>query len=188
MIDETDRSEFYYLWTLGLPEWLRKKLWQLILGNEAGISENLFNAHLKIVEEIKIEDITSNFNFNDFRMDGTTKIRNKLHIADDPILNEIINDIIKISLKYNLEIKDNLIEESCFRDELFKIVRVFTLFRPDIAYSKQISYIAAVLRLNSDNYYSAFVNLINFIVPSVILKFLIRDEQFVKLIKLFFIF
>jgi hypothetical protein len=200
ILDEKDKNEFLYLWTLGIPDWLRKKIWMLIIGNESGITENLFNYHLQEIEDINFKDLmkslinrggVNNYSSNNQILNtyntvsltnfNTIKIKAKLHVMDDPILNEIIDNVFKISNKYALEIKEQNIESYVFMQDLFKVVRVFTLFRPDITYSKQITYISAILLLNSENFYSAFVSLINFSVPSFVMKFLTRDEIYVTI-------
>ena len=213
IIDDKDKSEFLYLWTHGIPEWLRRKLWSIVIGNESGITENLFNSHLKKIEEIDFADIMKLYESNNqeniengnhhngnanytninhyiqsYNNTGSganfnkVKIKTKLHVSNDPIFDEIINDIIKITIRLSNEIKDSGFDLNDYMSDLFKIVRVFTLFRPDITYSKQISYLSAILMLNSDNYYSAFVCLINFSIPGFIMKFLTRDEIYVYIL------
>lgn len=216
ILDDKDKSEFLYLWTHGIPDWLRKKLWSIVLGNESGITENLFNFHLKQIEPINFKDILkyleanyptnqneiaetylsngnmninnknnqifSNYNTISATNFNTFRLKTKLKLSDDPILDEIVNDIIKITKRLSNEIIEDGCELNVFMDDLFKIVRVFTLFRPDITYSKQISYLSAILLLNSDNYYSAFVCFVNFSIPGFIMKFLTRDEIYVHII------
>jgi hypothetical protein len=186
ILDDKDKSEFLFLWTLGLPQWLRKKIWYLVIGNESGVSENLFNHHLKLVENVNFEELLklagcNNINKNsNFNYPFPLKLKARLHVSEDPILNEIINDVLKISLKYFNEIRDENLEFETFVQDLFKVVRVFTLFRPDITYSKQITYISTIILLNSENYYSAFVSLANFSISSFVMKFLTRDEIYVR--------
>ena len=199
ILDDKDRSEFLFLWTHGIPDWLRKKLWPLVIGNESVITENLFNFYLKQIESINFKEILQYYQKNDLGISNKDELENgnpnlknspnfetlrkfkhKIHVSDDPIFNEIINDIYKITLRLEAEIIKNKFDVNEFMDDLFKTVRVFTLIRPDITYSKQISYLSAILLLNSDNYYSAFVCLINFAIPGFMMKFLTRDELYVK--------
>lgn len=186
ILDDKDKNEFLFLWTLGLPQWLRKKIWNLVIGNKSGVSENLFNHHLKLVENVNFEEllklagcnnINKKSNFNNYPM--PLKLKSRLQVSEEPILNAIINDVLKISLKYINEIIDENLEFDLFVQDLFKIVRVFTLFRPDITYSKQITYISTIILLNSENYYSAFVTIANFSISSFVMKFLTRDEIYV---------
>jgi len=54
------------------------------------------------------------------------------------------------------------------------------LVRTDITYCKQITYIALIFLLNTENFYSAFECLMNMIIPSFLSKFLLKDETFMK--------
>ena len=111
-------------------------------------------------------------------------IKQKELYNENPILNEIINDVIKVTNKYSSIIYENKLDLNLVKQDLYNIVRVFTLFRPDTTYSQQITYISLILLLNTENYYSAFVALVNFIVPSLVMKFLIRDETYVIIFNL----
>ena len=118
-----DKSEFLYVWTLGIPSWLRKKMWPLIIGNESGIGENLFNFHFKKVEELNFEEMNKivfeqgvknkseedNNDYKNFNYNRENKDINhiaKVILSDDLILNEILNDLIKISTKFSIQIKE----------------------------------------------------------------------------------
>jgi hypothetical protein len=98
----------------------------------------------------------------------------------EPLLNEIIIDIVNISLRFFEEIKEYLhIEIITLQSELFEIIRIFCMSRPDVTYTKQITYIAFFLYLNSENYYMAFVNLTNLVVSTHLIKFFRNEEIFV---------
>ena len=73
-----------------------------------------------------------------------------------------------------------------FAHSLFKIIRIFTLYRQDIIYSKEIAYISTIFLLNSENYYQALVNMVNFILDSPGIKFIQKNEHFIKMRTSFF--
>jgi len=200
VIEEKDRAEFFYFLSLGIPDWLRKRLWPLMIGNESSINENIFNFYLKQVEQVDFIEISTNIDekFKE-QSQKTSKSRNiylkkasthmidfeksvkkiQLNFSLEPLLNEIIIDIINISKKFNSEIVQNNIEKLTLQKELFQIIRVFCMSRPDVTYSKQITYISLFLYLNSENFYTAFVNLSNIMISSYLIKFLTNDEIFV---------
>jgi len=201
--------EFFYFFSLGVPDWLRKKLWPLLIGNESSINENIFNFYLKQVEQVDFNEILNNIEekFNEdysnkrqknniflkkakTQMIDFDKSVKKIHInfSLEPLLNEIIVDIINISRKYNNEIVMNNIEKLVLQKELFEIIRVFCMSRPDVTYSKQITYISLFLYLNSENFYTAFVNLSNIMISSYLIKFLTNDEIFVSAFSMLLIF
>lgn len=202
-IEEKDRVEFYYFFCLGIPDWLRQKLWPLMIGNESSLNENIFNFYLKQVEQVDFQEISKNIedrvkegfinrSKNDkiyFRKASIQMInfdksvkRLEINFSLEPLLNEIIIDIINISNKYPHEIENKNIEILVLQKELFDIIRVFCMSRPDVTYSKQITHISLILYLNSENYYMAYVNLSNMMISSHLIKFLANDEIFVSLI------
>ena len=63
--------------------------------------------------------------------------------------------------------------------ELFEIIRIFCMSRPDVTYTKQITYITFFIYLNSENFYMAFVNLTNLVVSTHLIKFFRNEEIFV---------
>ncbi len=46
---KANKEEILYLWTLGLPPWLRKYLWNIVIGNELEITEALFQGFIKTI-------------------------------------------------------------------------------------------------------------------------------------------
>lgn len=201
IIEEKDRAEFFYFISLGIPDWLRKKLWPLMIGNESSINENIYHFYLKQVEQVDFQEISLSIE-EKFKQEAFTNTKAKsvylkkasTHMIDfeksvkkfqmnfslEPLLNEIIIDIINISKKYSAEIELNSINKLTMHKELFDIIRVFCMSRPDVTYSKQITYISLILYLNSENFYTAFVNLSNIMISSYLIKFLTNDEIFVK--------
>jgi hypothetical protein len=216
-IEEKDKQDVAYLWFLGIPDWLRKKLWSLIITNDLDINENLFNHFLRKNEMIEFygdtavdrgnqqevtpgefdeQNLNPNLNSNNLRpnqkivgeYDGIPIIEDsepkitemRDNNVTDPLLNEIIIDVHKCYRKFEDYIKMNNLENKKFKEDLFKILRIFTNYRPDITYSRQIGYITTIFYLNSEDYYQAFVLSSNFIVHSFLTNFLNKDEIFMK--------
>jgi hypothetical protein len=183
---------------LGIPDFLRKKLWPLVIGNDLCITEPLFQHYLKQVEVV---DLTINEetvfkstagNINTNGNDPNTSNQNHFEINqnmlrypmtpnENPMMNLIIYDIHKIYRKLSNVISSLNIEEKRIKSDLFKIIRMFTLLRSDITYCKQITYISMIFLLNCETFYSAFECLMNFTIPSFISKFLLNDENFVTI-------
>lgn len=216
-LEEKDKQDVAYLWFLGIPDWLRKKLWALIISNDLDINENLFNHFLRKNEQIEFygdtavdrgnpQEVTpGEFDMEDLKSNNPRQIQNIVgefdgvpiieesepkvtqmrenNVTDnvtDPLLNEIIIDVHKCFRKFEEYIKMNNLENKKFKEDLFKILRIFTNYRPDITYSRQIGYITTILYLNSEDYYQAFVLSSNFIVHSFLTNFLNKDEIFMK--------
>ena len=201
ILEEKDKTEFYFLFSLGIPYWLRKKLWPIMIGNKSSINENIFNYYLRQVEEVDFSEISKSiqekYQKNEVNSQGKNVFFKKakaqmidfnktvkkieVNFTSEPLLNEIIIDIVNISLKFDTEIESYKIEIFTLQKELFEIIRIFCMSRPDVTYSKQITYIAFFLYLNSENYYMTFVNLSNLIVSTHLIKFLTNDEIYVKI-------
>ncbi len=177
LIDEKHRSDVIFLWILGLPDWLRKKLWPLVIGNEIQITENLFHNYLTMVELIDFSNIPKDLKKISSK-DFSSYFDMKLANVND-ILIEIVNDVLKLTRKFSEYIMRNNMEETQFKEDLFRILRVYTLYRPDFAYGKNIAYFSTILLLNCDNYYTSFVCLMNLIIPSFLSGFQLREEKYV---------
>lgn len=195
-----DQAKFFSIWSFGIPKLFRKKLWPIVIGNSSCVTENLVKYYIEQIETIDFNQFdqeynnalvnNDNDNGNGNKSKGYNSIyqREKIKYSDDIILNEILNDIIKISSKkLHLEISQENIDKIAFMSDLFKIVRVFLLYRPDVTFSKQLVYIAAIFLLNSDNYFQAFINLTNFTLSSYVIKFMKNNESFVSIIYIYHI-
>jgi hypothetical protein len=194
-VEEKDKQDMVYLWTMGIPDWLRNKLWSLVISNDLGINENLYNFYLKNIEGLRFfldqvlhtgkltpegnNEIESEF--EGIPVYENNKMENNYQTITDPLVHEIITDIHKSYKKFENYISANNIVQAQFKEDMFHLLRVFTYYRPDINYSRQIAYIATILYLNSDDYYQAFVILCNFVIPSYLMKFFRREEVFVRM-------
>ena len=182
-IEIYDKYQFFEYWELGLPKFIRKKLWPIIIGNRAGITENLVEYYSKNIEILDFRQL------NELYLDylKNKKERDEITFSEDYLMNQIINDILKITnTKYTNEILNMQMASENFAYSLFKIIRIFTLYRQDIIYSKEIAYISTIFLLNSENYYQALVNMINFVLDSPGIKFIQKNEKFIKIRTSFF--
>ena len=178
-----DKYTFFEYWELGLPKFIRKKLWPIIIGNRAGITENLVEYYSKNIETLDFKQLNALYlNYLQNKQE-----REEITFSEDYLMNQILNDILKITnTKYQLEIFNLQISPENFADSLFKIIRIFTLYRQDIIYSKEIAYISTIFLLNSENYFQALVNMVNFVLDSPGIKFIQKNEEFIKIRTSFF--
>ena len=178
-----NKYKFFEYLELGLPKFLRKKLWPIIIGNRAGITENLVEYYSKNIEILDFKQL--NTLYLDYLQNKQE--REEIKFSDDIVMNQLINDILKITnSKYQLNISNMQMSPENFAHSLFKIIRIFTLYRQDIIYSKEIAYISAIFLLNSENYFQALVNMVNFILDSPGIKFIQKNEEFIKIRSSFF--
>ena len=176
-----DKPKFFEYWRLGLPKFIRKKIWPIIIGNKGGITENLVEYYSKIVEQLDFEKLNKLYN-EYYNSSKTNYGRNEIIFSEDILMNQVINDILKIiNIKYKNEINNLNMKIENFGSSLFRIIRIFTLYRQDIIYSKEIAYISTIFLLNSENYYQALVNMVNFVLDSPGIKFIQKNEEFISI-------
>ena len=197
ILNEKDKSDFVFFFTnYGIPNWLRKSLYIILIKNSLNVSEILFDKFLKKVEPLELEWNEMKQSFECMMPDSVLEVgkeeayksnsQEKNSIIDTNsnsfILREIITDIEKSFKKFRIQIFYAKFSEKQFKLELFKILRVFTLERADIPYFKNLAYMAILFLLNSENYYKAYLLLVNFICfhSDFLLKYQIRDELFIK--------
>ena len=162
-------GEFAYVLYFGIPKWARQKIWFILLRNICGINENLFDFYLTKIEKVNFYEADKRYH-----LDVNTSI------CPDYTLNKMIIDIIKVKDYYIDQIVSEKMDEIVVMRDLFKIVRIFKIYRPDILYNKYISYMSMLFLLNQEDYYNSFINLVNLIFPRFILKFLLRDEETIQ--------
>ena len=176
-IEIYDKYKFFEILEMGLPKFIRKKLWPIIIGNRAGISENLVKYYSKYTEDLDFKKL--NKLYTEYL---EHKNNQEIKFSDDILMHQIINDVLKITNnKFNIEINHMQISPETCALYLFKIIRIFTLYRQDIIYSKEIAYISIIFLLNSENYFQALVNMINFVIDSPGIKFIQKNEDFINI-------
>ena len=177
-IEIYDKNKFFEYWELGLPKFIRKKLWTIIIGNRAGISENLVEYYSKYTENLDFKELNKLY-LDYFK---NKKDIEEIKFSEEILMNQILNDVLKIiNIKYNIQIFNMRLTPEEAALYLFKIIRIFTLYRQDIIYTKEIAYISIIFLLNSENYFQALVNMINFIIDSPGIKFIQKNEDFIKI-------
>ena len=170
------KKELFYIYENGIPKNIRKTIWSFFIGNKISFSEELFIIYLNKFEPIDFIQIIEQYNSN-----------HQIKFSNDQVVNKIIFDIIKLEEKYyeQFEICNQL--SFNIMSDLYKIIRVFYLYRPDIIYNENILLIAMMFLLNGENCYNSFVNLINFIFTNYIGKFILKDKFFISNFETFFI-
>ena len=180
-----DKKNFFFVYSYGIPQSLRPKIWQILIGNKASISTTLLREYEKKIENLDKENfIQLNKEYNNFINNKSSK-NEFLSFSEDALLNEILIDILRV---VNVKFKDIILsknnnDENCLNDyalNLFKLVRIFVYYRNDITYSKNIVYITLIFLLNSEDYSIAFIEMYNFIVQSCIAKFLNLEQSFIE--------
>ena len=172
-IIKSNHQEILYLWTLGLPIWLRKYLWNIVIGNELSISEKLFIGYQEgIFNESKLNNVIPIYDSN------RDLISESLENNKEDLINELREHINTYYKKYEANIKSE--NKNNFKSDIYLIVRCFCNYRQDVLYTKEITELAIMIYLNTDNNYDAFRILCNFIIPSYLFNFIQNDISSIK--------
>ena len=168
------KQELFYIYENGIPKKLRNKIWSFLIGNKCGITKDLFNYYLKKIEQVDFIELGKNYVKNQ-----------KIKINNDESINKLINDILNIGNLFNKEIINCNLVIFKVMDDLYKIIRVFFLYRPDIIYNENILFITMIFLLNGENCYNSFCNLVNLIFQNYLGKFYLKDNFYISNFELF---
>ena len=167
-----DYNEFLFLYKIGIPQPVRNILWDSLIDNVCGITKDIYDYYYEDIKDINFEEKKKKI--NEYNEDN-------IYINEDEELNnKIINDIVKLE---DLFINELYILEKSTSDILskaFKFMHIFLLMRKDIPYNKNIINYAIIFNLVFNDPYICFKNLFNFICSSYIIKYLIKDESYIK--------
>ena len=120
-------DEFIYFYNFGLPSKLRGKIWSLLIGNPLGITQKLYNIYKKQISSIDFEKVINEFEKNKNLEQTLSEINEDIY-NDKLLINQIILDILSIKDKYLIKYT---ISPFIILSEVYTIVRVFFLMRPD---------------------------------------------------------
>ena len=155
---DLELNEYYFLCNLGLPFSLRKKIYQIIIGNPCYVTNELYNSlKLKITDsKLNFEDLEKKYKSNK----GKSKFYN-----ENSNLNEIIKDIFEVNNNiFIIDLKklNPNINKYSFMKSVYLIVKAFFLFRQDISYNKIIIEFIYLFLIINDSEEEAFISTINF--------------------------
>ena len=163
---ELDYNEFFTIYYLGLPNHIRNKIWQILIGNPCAIFINAYDLAKKQVPTI---------NFSELDLNNPT---NK-NYCQDYMSNKIINEIIKSKDLFITDENNKNEDGTLIIESVYNIARGFFIFRPDIPYNKSIISIIFLFKNIFEKDEKVFCNLINVICSNEI-KIFIGDEIEIK--------
>ena len=168
-------SDFYTLYNLGLPFFVRRKIWKFLIGNPCNISKILYDAYVSQVETVNFDTIDIKYH------EDVNEV-----FSCDYIINQMIVDIIKIKDLFLCELITRKLEQNVVMLEAYKIIRTFFMIRNDLNYNKNIIPLIFIFLILGENEFNTFSNIYNLICGTNTIKYLLGDEQFVKRSVLFF--
>ena len=168
--------DFFILYNLGLPSFIRPKLWKFLIGNPSNISKKLYDSYVAEVEIVNFESIDTKYH------EDINEV-----FSCDYIINQMIIDIIKIKDLFLCELLSSKTEQNKAMLNAYRITRTFFALRNDLTYNKNIIPLIFIFLILGEDEFSTFSNIYNLICGTNIIKYLLGDEHFIKNSILFFI-
>ena len=166
-----DYNEFLFLYKIGLPHPCRHILWNSLIENSCGTTKDIYEYYSQEIDYIDFNTKRNEYNDNKGNFISTDK---------DDLINRIIIDILKTEDLFinELYILKNGKSETLY--QIYKIVRSFFMMRKDIKYNICVINYAFIFILVFNDEYTSFQALFNFICTTNIIKYLIKDEPYIK--------
>ena len=163
---ELDYNEFFTIYYLGLPNVIRNKIWQILIGNPCGIFANTYELVKKQIPPINFKDLDIN------------NQKNK-NFSQDSLSNKIINEIIKTKDLFITEELQIKFDQNELMTKVYNITRGFFVLRADIPFNKSIISIIFLFLIIFEDEINTFCNVVN-VVCSNSLSIFIGDENEIK--------
>ena len=166
-----DYNEFLFLYKIGIPPSCRHIIWDSLIDNSCGITNDLYNYYSQQIKEI-------DFKKEKLRL-KEININEKINIVNE---NDelIISDIIKIEDLYINEFFVLQMDADKILYIIYKLIKIFFLMRRDIPYNKILINYTFIFLLIFNEEYISFKNLYNFICSTSIIKYIIQDHFFIE--------
>jgi len=174
--NNNNKEKILKIWSFGLPFWLRPNMWKLVIVNELNITEVLFQGYLELVAKEQ-----KNYNLINKQKHNNSINCNTEDINENYNIIELISKDCKKIIKRINNILNDIPNKIPFINKVFKIIRCFCLYRPDLIYSKMISEFGIFFFINCDmKEYDTYVILCNFIIKNYFFKHIQNDKLFMK--------
>ena len=157
-------------WWRGLPPKVRGEVWKLCVPNDLNVTEDLYGIFLEHAKK-KLQIHDSVFSQ---KVESDTDV--PLHLLQTLKGREDTLESIKYDIARTFPTLAIFNEGGPYYDLLHNLLGAYTCFRPDIGYVQGMSYIAAVLILNLDEY-DAFMCLANLLNRPILQSFFRVDDR-----------
>lgn len=195
------------LWWNGIPSSIRPKVWNLVIGNDLHITEQLFHICLsRSREKIWVRQFISRKCSNPLSpmtsCDHKTHRRSASHSSevsscpsssDQSIITDKAKDsddddgeniafLIKLDVLRTFPQLGLFQETGPYHKSLCDVLSAYVVYRPDIGYCQGMSFLAAMLLLNSQSTFSAFTSLANLLNNELLMVFYGLNQNKMRII------
>jgi cytohesin/brefeldin A-inhibited guanine nucleotide-exchange protein len=126
------------VWRKGIPDWLRKTLWPITIGNRLEVTQSLYEILLSQARQF-IDESSKN---SIILFESLQRMQNDIPLTFPQLL---------------------FYEDKQHQQSLINILEAFVFYRPDVGYIQGMSHLAAILLLFCSEYeaFNCFINLIH---------------------------
>lgn len=155
------------LWWQGLPSSVRGKVWRLAIGNELNLTRQLYEiCSSRAQTRLNSPDLTSHHSGSEIDQEGTPRNLSNYEPSSGKLNFVVIlgsMDVIQLDIARTFPHLGIFQEGGPYSEMLHALLAAYVCYRPDVGYVQGMSYIAAVLILNMDQYdaFVCFANLLN---------------------------
>ena len=169
-------NEFMVLCELGIPDYIRDKIWPILIENKCGITSSLYTS-LK-------ESITKINNFDKLEIEYFQNVN--ISFIQNYSLNQMIKDIIRYKYIFLPVILLKKISPNDIMSSVYRICRAFFLHRFDIPYNKNIITIIYLFLLKQIPEETTFICISNLISSnSALSKLYTWKKKYIKIHEIF---
>ncbi|KHJ46764.1 TBC domain protein [Trichuris suis] len=145
------------LWENGLPPCVRGRVWQLAIGNDLNVTEDLFHIFLNRARE-RLSTCPKRGSAGDGESSEPPE-----ELNGECANHEGTVELIHLDVARTFPTLGIFQKGGPFYDLLLSILSAYACYRPDVGYVQGMSFVAAVLLLNLDHFeaFVAFCNLLN---------------------------
>ena len=161
---EIEYSDFINLYYVGLPDFTRKGIWKILIGNPCGILPTTYDQIKKKIPKILFNNLDLN------NPEGKK-------YSTDALSDKIIKEIIEVNPLFIFDEANNDMDKKDVMEKIYNVTRSFWSFRQDIPYNKSLINIAYLFLFVFREEDEIFINLVNVICTNILPIFVGIDNE-----------
>jgi hypothetical protein len=161
---EIEYSDFINLYYVGLPDFTRKGIWKILIGNPCGILPTTYDQIKKKIPKILFNNLDLN------NPEGKK-------YSTDALSDKIIKEIIEVNPLFIFDAANNDMDKKDVMEKIYNVTRSFWSFRQDIPYNKSLINIAYLFLFVFREEDEIFINLVNVICTNILPIFVGIDNE-----------
>eukprot|EP00761_Pharyngomonas_kirbyi_P004679 gb/GECH01004684.1/.p1 GENE.gb/GECH01004684.1/~~gb/GECH01004684.1/.p1 ORF type:complete len:537 (+),score=115.46 gb/GECH01004684.1/:1-1611(+) len=180
--EKCDSKQTRKLWKHGIPPQVRGRVWELAIGNELNINEDLYCIFQSKAMDDRIARSTVSSPVETFKQirEAPSSEEQSLRETGRQVSREASSKLIEMDLERTFPTLQFFQSEGPLHTSLEEVLETYVKYRPDVGYVQGMSYIAAMLLLYSDTY-NTFVGLANMLNKYHFLHFFRMETETIEI-------